>query len=214
MARPLQACGLVIALLFALSSAPVAAQALNPSGEVLVRSGSGHPVAPGVYRIEAKNSGLCLGVAGVSVPKTAIREQYLAQISCLPNTPPQNPPHVFQIGEVEIVAEPGGGYRLIPASAAGCATVARGVVVGPPSIDVLPCDGAADQRFQLRVLERSDGGVVVEIHTGNGDCVAVREDSPKVGAELIRWGSRPPPTPRVQLRHRRPTGTPAGRPPA
>ena len=179
--------GVILTILTATMAPPAAAQALNPSGERLVRSGTGHPVAPGVYRIEAKNSGLCLGVAGVSLPKAKIREPYLAQIPCLPNTPPESPPHVFRIGEVEIVAEPHGAYRLIPASSSGCATVARGVVIGPPSIDVLSCAGADDQRFQLRVLEISDGDPIVEIHANNGECVAVREDATGVGAELIRW---------------------------
>lgn len=53
-----------------------------------------------------------------------------------------------------------------------CATVARGVLIGPPSIDILPCTNAMDQQFSLITV----GGNVISIQ-GPGGCWTARNES-------------------------------------
>jgi hypothetical protein len=90
-----------------------------------------------------------------------------------------------------------GGYVIRPASgfilSSTCMTLARGVVLGPPAINDMPCEmpggatsrrdvGAPDQRFHISALR----GGVYEIGASNGDCLDIR-DSGGPGAELIAF---------------------------
>lgn len=187
----LRRCALVGVTLFLawLGAGDALAQPLNPSGEVGVRDGTGRPVAPGVYLATASHSGRCLGVAGISLGLAPTRVPFLAQIDC----PAAALGATFVVGQLELVADTMGGYSVWPAGAGGCATVARGVILGPASIDVLPCGAsrgapaAADQRMSLRVIEAGAAGPLVEIRTPNGECWDVRDSSRDVGAELIRY---------------------------
>lgn len=71
-----------------------------------------------------------------------------------------------------------------------CATVARGVVFGPPRVDMLPCDpngpdrntaGARDQRFTLRPA----GGGQVFVVTQDGRCWTAEGSSPRVSGKIF-----------------------------
>ena len=180
---------LAIGALFGALANAAQAQSLSPSGETLLRSRTPHAVAPGVYTLQAVHSGLCLVVAGVSLPLARTRVPYLAQGACATSGYDGG----FIIGEIEIIADAGGAYRLWPAGAPGCATVARGVVLGPPSIDMQACgtgtDGrnGDDQIFKLSVVRREGAALVVNVLANNGDCLAVRDGDTHEKAEVIRW---------------------------
>jgi hypothetical protein len=171
----------------ALAATAVHAQTLNPSGERFVRSGTGHPIAPGAYAIVPGHSGLCLTSANLVLSLPATRTPFMTQITC------PSASGVFSVGQVEVIAQPDGGYALQPAGVSGCATVARGVVFGPAAIDILPCGGLTgraidpDQRFTFRVIDPNPAFPAVEIRAPNGECWDVREGSRSPGAELIRF---------------------------
>lgn len=76
------------------------------------------------------------------------------------------------------------------ASGLDCATVARGVIIGPASIDVRPCGIMNNDFFQLPddqtfTFEKVASDVYV-IHTANGECWDVR-DASTGKAQIIRW---------------------------
>jgi hypothetical protein len=64
--------------------------------------------------------------------------------------------------------QPNGRYQIVHNATQRCATVARGVILGPPAIDLRTCENPipADQLFQL--VPKTGG--VVEFHTANGQC--------------------------------------------
>lgn len=71
-----------------------------------------------------------------------------------------------------------------------CATVARGVIIGPASIDSRPCDAANNDLMQLPddqtfTFEKVAPDVYI-IHTSNGECWDVR-DASTGKAQIIRW---------------------------
>jgi len=91
---------------------------------------------------------------------------------------------------------PNGANRLL-----SCVTVARNVVIGPPGIDIWPCDtdgaqpwsqaGSADQRFTLTPAS-GDGNYTIS-HVGSDDntrhlnCIDVRGASTNINTDLIDW---------------------------
>lgn len=73
-----------------------------------------------------------------------------------------------------------------------CATVARGVLLGSPRIDMLPCDtppgavsrcqiGAEDQRFLLRPVAAN----LYQVQTMEGQCWDVRDASRDPGTDVV-----------------------------
>jgi hypothetical protein len=180
---------LAAALLTVTTMTDAAAQpALASSGWRVARPAGGPwPLAPGFYQIEAVHSGRCLVVAGTipEVPRGGTRVPHLAQATC----PAGGPARAFSMGQVQLVPAPGGAYALVPHAGDGCATVARGVVLGAAAIDVLPCDPfapAPDQAFHVAYQRQAEDGSIVELRTANGECWDVRDASPNAGAELIR----------------------------
>jgi len=91
---------------------------------------------------------------------------------------------------------PNGANRLL-----SCVTVARNVVIGPPGIDIWPCDadgsqpwsqaGGADQRFNLTPAP-GDGNYTIS-HVSSNDtnrqmnCIDVRGASTNLNTDLIDW---------------------------
>jgi hypothetical protein len=91
-----------------------------------------------------------------------------------------------------------------------CMTVARGVVIGPPAINSMPCEivgaarsrrdaGAPDQRFSFVPA----GPDTYSIRTSSGDCLDVR-DSGQTGAELIAFTCNGQPNQLFELVFREP----------
>lgn len=171
----------------ALAATAAGAQTLAPSGDRFVRADGAHPIAPGAYAVVPGVSGLCLAAANLVMSLPPTRTPFVTQTTC-PGTS-----GVFSVGQVELIAVPGGGYALQPAGVGGCATVSRGAIFGPSAIDIHPCGGRTgtvadlDQRFRLRVLDADPAFPAVEIRTANGECWDVRDGSRAPGAELIRW---------------------------
>jgi hypothetical protein len=91
---------------------------------------------------------------------------------------------------------PNGANRLL-----SCVTVARNVVIGPPGIDIWPCDlgngaawsqaGGGDQRFYLTPAG-GDGNYTISAMDSSGDnrhgnCIDVRGASQTINTDLIWW---------------------------
>jgi hypothetical protein len=81
----------------------------------------------------------------------------------------------------EINRQPDGTFQVMHSMSRRCATVARGVVFGPPAIDLRTCENPvpADQRFKL---ERTAGGTFRFI-TLHGKCWYWRNEA--YGSEHI-----------------------------
>lgn len=144
---------------------------------------------PGDYQLSpVSNPSLCMGFTGTS---TTVRQPYLTLQPCpaiaAPSDLSSSPTAAFV--SLVVVPHPDGGHRLTVRGA--CATVARGVVFGPPAIDVLPCnvqasgtpalDGALDQRFTLV----SRGPSTFELRTQSGKCVVPQGGPRELGTQLI-----------------------------
>ena len=118
-------------------------------------------IQPGVYKIRAMHSSMCLGMTDRDVP-------YLGQWPC------QGGNEIENSTRLRIMPRPSGGYTIqIERYIFGefCATVARDVIVGAKAVDVRRCDGgdtdarceeagARDQVFRFR---RAGSGAY-EIH--------------------------------------------------
>ena len=96
------------------------------------------------------------------------------------------PPYDARLG-----GSPNSANRML-----SCVTVARNVVIGPPGIDIWPCDlgngaawstaGGADQRFAFEPA----GGVgefYIRSLTDRGVCLDIRGASQNINTDLIRW---------------------------
>jgi hypothetical protein len=144
---------------------------------------------PGDYQFASVDgAGLC---AGYTSSTTTLRKDYLSLQPCPQILPPGDlsaPPQAA-FRSLAVVPHADGGNRLTVRGA--CATVARGVIFGAPSIDVLPCDqsssqssalaGANDQRFILA----SKGVGIVEIRTAAGKCVTPQSGPQSPDTQLI-----------------------------
>jgi hypothetical protein len=82
----------------------------------------------------------------------------------------------------DITRQPDGRYLMKHSFSDLCATVARGVIFGPPAIDLRRCENPipADQLFKL---EAKSGGVF-EFRTANGKCWYWRNEA--YGSEHIQ----------------------------
>ena len=145
------------------------------------RPGAVQPLPPGLYEIRALHSGLCLGEVAAVGPRFA----HLVQQVCS-STAAQR----FAVTALE-----GGGYAIRTGDR--CATVARGVILGAPAIDVAACDaapmcvaGRADQAFRLRFIQGGPSrlGDIYEVRAEGGDCWDVRDAGRGPDADVIRFG--------------------------
>jgi hypothetical protein len=156
------------------------------------RPSSVHPLPPGVYEIKPIHSNLCLTHDPAAWP----RVPHLVQRPCTPD-----PPDAFPTPQRHhVIPAPGGGYFIQVNAASECATVARGVVIGPASIDVVTCGGSvmscsvsADQIFTMRFIAAGPGqglshiGDVYEVRTPNNECWDIQGGSSNSGVDAIRW---------------------------
>lgn len=157
----------------------------------------------GIYKIRSLQSGMCVGPwlksgFGDSIAENSNFVMQLANCS-----EPNNPGYYFN-RYVALIPHPFGGFTIRSASPTDardkdgrysrCATIARGVVFGPASIDFLPCEadneaidfsqiGKPDQRFNFEKL----GNNIFMVFTNNGECWDVRDQSINSGTEIIRW---------------------------
>ncbi len=176
-----------------IAAAIVIASSIIAAGVALERH-EPNSVPLGLFVLQAAHSDLCLAY----VPDAGLRVAHLEQAPCVEDAPVDvhsavGRPQIFVVVQHGFVGYP----ATIRVSAANrCATVARGVVFGPPAIDVLQCgDGAAgicefnadDQGFHFHNVGLADGDDVVEVHTPDEQCWDVRGGDTAAGAEVIRW---------------------------
>ncbi len=200
-------CGLILASLLAICAV---AQAAGP--------------APGIYQLRSASSDWCVGYragGGLRLPYLATGDcQKLYQRSAgtpLPlillgipaglggsETPGYSP--------IAVVPRPGGGFTLrsVPPYYAvingtpndanrllSCVTVARNVVVGPPGIDIWPCDlgngapwsqaGGIDQRFYFTPAAGDGNYTIATFQERQYACIDVRGASQNINTDLISW---------------------------
>lgn len=159
--------------------------ALRAEGEGVTNTMRWTDPTPGAYNL-MPGAAMCLErVSGGSI----FVAPHLAIGSC-------NPELFFQSLEVAPVGRDGstaGGatnitWRIMAGNE--CATVARGVVFGPPRVDMLPCDpngadpnsaGARDQRFTLRPA----GSGQVMVVTQDGRCWSAEGGNPRVSGKMF-----------------------------
>lgn len=143
-------------------------------------------IPPGLYVIQPVHSDLCL----TQLPDAWPRVAHLEQAACVEGAPSQ----VFAV--VEQGWPPDFQATIRVAATARCATVARGVIFGPPAIDTLQCgDNAAelclfnadDQGFHFRRVGPADSDGVFEVRTSDEQCWDVRDANTAPGGDLIRW---------------------------
>jgi hypothetical protein len=158
------------------------------------RPGTAHPLPPGVYEIRPIHADMCLTV----MPDGWPRVPHLSQRPCT-----RDDSTVFLSEQRHhVIPAPGGGYFIQVNTNSQCATVARGVVFGPASIDVHMCDtstgeacsaNTADQIFRLVFSQAGPGvganhvGDVYEIRTANNECWDIQSGKSDAGVDAIRW---------------------------
>jgi hypothetical protein len=145
---------------------------------LLLSAAAGRADAPptGDVTMALQHSGLCLVRGFHGIDETSVLAQYTCD------------------GALRLTLAPHGDFFTIevhsrfagPGAIPECATVARGVVFGPASIDLHTCEGvtgAADQRFRL--VQAGTGWW--EVHTPNGQCWDLQDQSRLVWANVIQW---------------------------
>ncbi|WP_088311292.1 PAN domain-containing protein [Novosphingobium sp. B 225] len=172
-------------------------RALNPSGKL----------RPGWYRIRSQLSGLCLTVQpGFDFDRNHHFRQYpctddgqIAVAQRIALLPQRSGTYTLRTNENVM-----DGRAVVPGTISNCATVARGVVVGPARIDLRGCDlptgngdwaaaGVDDQQFQLVAAGgnsfelRPKDTQLVAIFRQPTNCVAVRDANHDSGANMIKW---------------------------
>ncbi len=183
---------------------------------------SGGPPGPGIYRLRAVGSDWCVGFragGGLRLPFLATGDcdkTYastpatisLASLIGIPIT--TGGEETLGYSPLAIVPHPAGGFtlrsvppynaRLGTANAANrmlsCVTIARGVVIGPPGIDVWPCDlapgalwstaGGDDQRFMV-TSAGAPGDYYIHPFGDRSMCLDVRGASLDINTDLILW---------------------------
>lgn len=184
----------------AISKAPSANSNVTSNADKLLKSEK--PKA-GIYKIRSLQTGMCVGpwIKSGFGDSIAGNENFVMQLANC--SEPNNPGYYFN-NYVALIPHPFGGYTIRSARPndyrdndgrySRCATIARGVIFGPASIDLLPCEsdndatsfsqiGKPDQRFNLEKL----GNNVYIIITNNGECWDVRDQSTRAGTEIIRY---------------------------
>jgi hypothetical protein len=159
------------------------------------RPGTPHPLPPGVYEIRPVHSNLCVTYE----PAAGLRVPHVSQERCEGGPPDL----VISPQRVQVVPASGGGYFIRVNGSSDCATVARRVIVGPASIDVVACAtppqnactaSAADQIFRLVFIQAGPGtganhvGDVYEVRTPNNECWDIQAGKGDAGVDVIRWG--------------------------
>ena len=156
---------------------------------------------PGIYQLMAMHSSFCLATD----PGGGARVSFLKSVGCGDRTIDSR---------VMLVPHPSGGVTVrtelgstrVATRRTSCATVARGVVLGTPAIDVRPCEfpdiatspswcsvGVGDQVFRFRpaspnvfVIRQRDAESP-NIDAVGDQCWDVRGASLDIGAETIRF---------------------------
>lgn len=164
--------------------------------------GDGAP-RPGIYSIRALNSGLCLGSSFTSRALSGAFVNRIITGSCA--APDAVPPNA----SFAVIPNPLGGYTIRSLSSWNvpntpnlnvgayeqCATISRGVVFGPAAIIFQKCEmppnatqfsqiGTDDQRVTFEVVSKK----IFIIHTNNGECWDVQNQSLNPNTDIIRWG--------------------------
>jgi hypothetical protein len=142
------------------------------------------PIRSGFYLIHPVHSDLCL----TQVPDAWPRAAHLEQAPCVEDAP-------LQVFVVVVHGWPPDFEATIRIAANDtCATVARGVIFGPPAIDTLQCGdntagacpfNANDQAFHFRRVADTDD--VFEVRTSDEQCWDLRGGNTEPGGDLIRW---------------------------
>lgn len=159
-----------------------------------------HNMRPGYYRLKPLHSGKCIIEGSANWPQLP----NLIQWSC-------DHPYLQRTTVIALLPHPSGGYTFRLENNLGpqpsdrdaaanqlvrCASVARGVVFGPPRIDVHNCDiavgmgdwafaGVDDQRFDL--LKAGPGNYAINPVSNPDQCWAIRDASVSNKADVIRW---------------------------
>jgi hypothetical protein len=177
-----------VPLLSVLALSPGLAQQPPP------RPRAAHPLPPGVYEVRPIHTNMCLTLMPGGWP----RVPHLSQQPCRRDDPSlllsEQRHHLIPVAD--------GGYLVQVNTNSQCATVARGVVAGPASIDVQTCDTSRgdictanidDQIFRLVFIVAGPGvganhvGDVYEVRTRNNECWDVQGGKSDVGVDVIRW---------------------------
>ncbi len=165
------------------------------------------PQRPGWYRIRSQLTGLCLTV---QPPFDFDRNYHFRQYPC------SDAGSGGPVQRLALLPQPTGMYTLrtnlevvdgravVPGQISNCATVARGVVLGPARIDLRGCDlpngngdwtyaGIEDQQFSLVAaggdsfeIRPSEIGLSLTLRRVN-NCMAVRDANRDNGAHMIKW---------------------------
>lgn len=178
---------------------------------------------PGVYRMRALHSGLCL----IADRGTALtdRQERLVQSSCAA-TP--DPLLAQDFGAFALVPHVRGGYTIRtfrpiefggrtggPAEIANCLTIARGAIFGPARVEFRGCDvpengtwsdaGVDDQRFNILPLGEDTYTIQLAATAGDqAECVGARSGSREVNGDFVRWGCNGAPDQRFILSYYKP----------
>ncbi len=133
----------------------------------------------GVYKLKVPDTNLCLG----RTQRNWIGQEAFLSLSVCGDFYPQSLGFVPTAFQNSIVS-----FRIKNSNQ--CATVARGVVFGPPSIDMRNCDGinpsspdfnaAPDQQFKVEM-----SGNTVIVKTINNKCLSVQGGNFSVGTQII-----------------------------
>jgi len=183
---------------------------------------------PGIYQLRSVSSDWCVGYragGGLRLPylamgdcaKTYARNPSSPALGILLGIPVSTGgAEVLGYSPIAVVPHPQGGYTLrsVPPyyarmnSAANganrllsCVTVARNVVIGPPGIDIWPCDlpngapwsqaGAPDQRFSLNAAPGDGNFTISHVAEANDrrglNCIDVRGASQDINTDLVDW---------------------------
>lgn len=158
---------------------------------------------PGIYSIRAVHSNKCLGTSFISRALSGVfLNSFITGTCSAPNSTPPN-------ASFAIIPNPMGGFTIRSLSSWNqpdspnlnvapyeqCATVSRGVVFGPAAIIFQKCEmptngtqsshlGAEDQRVTFEKVAPK----TYIVHTNNGECWDVQNQSLDVGVDIIRWG--------------------------
>lgn len=156
---------------------------------------------PGIYSIRAIHSNKCLGTVFMSRALSGAFLNSFQTGECSSDNPPVS-------AQFAIIPHPFGGYTIRSLSSWNvpntpnlnvgpyeqCATVSRDVVFGPAAILYQKCEmpatgvgnsqlGVEDQRVTFEKVAAK----TYIVHTNNGECWDVQNQSMNIRVEIIRW---------------------------